>query len=149
MNIRPPWERDYKDRTEDVTIYSYFETWMEDQGCRNCGEEDCQGECEDNEPRIPLKEMDLQKIIDLLPSGVKPSDVKMKMSTDSGDYPAGHYITFYYSKFFPADSKAYKKDKAKYDAAYAEYKEKQSIYDTYIRQREIKELEEKLAKLKK
>lgn len=156
MSMRVPWSQDYENRTVDVTIYSWFESWMEDHYCTWCGEEDCYGECEENEdeeefknPQISLDQISLQKIIDLLPPTVKPSDVKIKMSTDSGDYPTGHYITFYYKKFLPADPEGYKRDKAKYDAAYAEYKKQEAAYDEYVKQQEIKQLEAKLFKLKK
>lgn len=152
MNMHPVMEWNYRDRTEDITIYTYFLSFMEDYRCSYCDEENCHGECEDDEPKTPkiqLDQMDLQKIIDLLPAGIKPSDVKMKMSTDSGDYPTGHYITFYYTKFFSADPKRYKKDKAKYDAAYSEYEQKKIAYDEYVKQQEIKELEQRLSRLKK
>jgi hypothetical protein len=162
-----PWERNYLARTEDVTIYSFYEKYRRDddrQYCEYCDEElgykdgelqDC--DCEDaldekdtrgNHPK--LSQVTLQSILDMLPEGVKPSDVKVSLSLDTGDMGIyGQEVTFSYSKTFEADPEGFKAAQERYEKNYQAYLVEKQKYDEWVHQQEIQALEEKLAKLKR
>lgn len=164
-----PWERQYSARTEEVAIYRHYEKFRSEddsQYCEFCDEElgydaendellDC--DCEDakdaqegrgNFPK--LSQMTLQSILDLLPEGVKPSDVKIAISLDTGDMGIyGHEVTFSYKKTFEADPEGFKVAQKQYEENYQAYLLEKQKYDEWKRLQEVKELEEKLVKLKK
>lgn len=162
-----PWERNYQARTEDVAIYTHYEKYHNDhdkQYCEYCDEElgyDNNGwvacDCEDaqderehrgNHPRIA--EITLQTILDRLPEGVKPSDVKISLSLDLGDMGIyGHEVSFTYKKTFEADPEGFKAAQERYEKNYQAYLAEKQKYDEWKRQEEVKQLEEKLAKLKR
>ncbi len=163
-NYNRPWERDYLPRTEDVAIYRHYEKHRSDddrQYCEFCDEElgyedgeylDC--DCEDakdgqtGQPK--LSQVTLQSILDMLPEGVKPSDVRVSISLDTGDMGIyGHEVTFSYSKTFEADPEGFKAAQKQYEENYQAYLLEKQKYDEYKRLEEVKQLEEKLAKLKK
>lgn len=166
-DYRRPWERDFLPRTEDVTIYSHYEKYHRDDDreyCEYCDEElgysdgelqDC--DCEDakderegrgNHPR--LSQITLQSILDKLPKGIKPSDVKISLSLDTGDMGIyGQEVTFSYSKTFEGDPEGFKAAQERYEANYQAYLVEKEKYDEWKRQEEIRQLEEKLSKLKK
>lgn len=166
-NYSRPWEKNYQARTEDVTIYSCYEKYRNDddrQYCEYCDEElgykdgeylDC--DCEDaldergGKPSSPkLSQITLQSILDRLPEGVKPSDVKMTMSLDSGDMGVyGHEVTFSYRKTFEADPEGFKAAQEEYEKNWQAYLVEKQKYDEWVKQQEIQALEDKLAKLKK
>lgn len=166
-NYMQPWERDYSARTEDVTLYSHYEKFRGDsdrQYCEYCDEElgygddgweDC--DCEDakearsdrgNHPK--LTKVTLQSILDMLPEGVEPSDVNISISLDLGDMGIyGHEVTFSYKKTFEADPEGFKAAQKQYEENYQAYLLEKQKYDEWKRLQEVKELEEKLSKLKK
>jgi hypothetical protein len=167
----PPWERNYVARTEDATIYSHYEKHRSDDDrqyceyCEYCDEElgydendelmNC--DCEDakdeqdyrgNHPK--LSQITLQTILDKLPEGVKPSDVKISLHLDTGDMGIyGHEVTFSYKKTFEADPEGFAAAQKQYEENYQAYLVEREKYDEWKRQEQVKELEEKLAKLKK
>lgn len=162
-----PWEHNYQARTEDVTIYSHYEKYRNDddrQYCEYCDEElgygddgyeDC--DCEDakdarshrgDHPK--LTQVTLQTILDLLPEGVKPSDVKISLGLDTGDMGIyGYEVSFTYRKTFEADPEGFKAAQERYEKNYQAYLVEKQKYDEWKRQEEVKQLEEKLAKLKR
>lgn len=162
-----PWERDYSARTEDVVVYSRYEKYRNDddrQYCEYCDEELGYGEdgwmdcdCEDavdarkhrgTTPRT--KQVTLQTILDLLPEGVKPSDVVMSMELDLGDMGIyGHEVSFTYKKTFEADPEGFKAAQERYEKNWQAYLFEKEKYDNWVKEQEILKLEEKLAKLKK
>lgn len=160
-----PWERDYLPRTEDVTIYSHYEKYRNDddrQYCEYCDEElgcDKNGEYEDcdcadakdgksNFPR--LSQVTLQSVLDMLPKGVKPSDVKMSLNLDTGDMGIyGYEVTFSYKKTFAGDPEGFKAAQKQYEKNYQAYLVEKKKYDEWQKQQEIQALENKLAKMKK
>lgn len=164
-NYMRPWERDYSARTEDVAIYSFYEKYRgeDDVYCEYCGEElnynsktdkfeDC--DCEDakeGQTGFPkLSQITLQSILDMLPEGVKPSDINISMSLDVGDMGIyGQEITFSYKKDFEADPEGFKAAQKQYEENYQAYLIEKQKYDEWQRQEEVKRLEEKLAKLKR
>lgn len=156
-----PWEEDYLPRTEDVVIYSYCEKYHNDdddnQYCEYCEEElDCNQDCncekaKSNKTNFPkLSQMTLQSILDMLPEGVKPSDVKVSIRLDVGDMSIyGQEIIFSYKKTFEADPEGFKAAQERYEKNYQAYLVEKQKYDEWKRQEEIKQLEEKLISLKK
>lgn len=166
-NYMQPWERDYSKRTEDVVLYSHYEKYRGDddrQFCEYCDEELAYGDdgwqdcdCQDakdarshrgDHPK--LKKITLQSILDMLPEGVKPSDVNISISLDTGDMGIyGHEVTFSYKKTFEADPEGFKAAQKQYEENYQAYLLERQKYDEWKRLKEVKELEEKLAKLKK
>lgn len=163
----PPWERDYLPRTVDWTLYSYYEKYEVDDSrkyCEYCDEElgygndgweDC--DCEDakderdhrgNFPK--LSQITLQSILDMLPEGVKPSDVRISINLDLGDMGIyGQEVNFTYRKTFEADPEGFKAAQERYEKNYQAYLVEKQKYDEWKRQEEVKQLEEKLAKLKR
>lgn len=162
-----PWEREYSARTENVAIYSYYEKHRSDddrQYCEYCDEElgydddgwmDCNCEdaldSKDHRGNFPkLSKVTLQTIIDMLPEGVKPSDVSISLSLDTGDMGIyGHEVTFSYKKTFEADPEGFKAAQKQYEENYQAYLLEKQKYDEWKRLEEVKQLEEKLAKLKR
>jgi hypothetical protein len=163
-----PWERDYLPRTEDVAVYSYYDKYRnkyDGKYCEYCNEElgydeddelkDC--DCEDaqeskggktNFPK--LSRITLQSILDMLPEGVKPSDVKISISLDIGDMSIyGQELTFSYKKTFEADPEGFKTAQERYEKNYQAYLVEKKKYDEWKHQEEIKKLEEELARLKR
>lgn len=166
LNRLEPWKNDYGKRTKDIVIYECWKS-IADQYDMDYDEDDDDGDDEERDymkysihrhdqpqtPTIPLDNMNLQKLIDLIPAGLKPEDIKMRMSINMSDMgPSkndGQTITFYYTKTFPADIEQYNKDKAAYDLEFKEYEKKKKIYDKWVKDEEIKKLESQLKKLKK
>jgi hypothetical protein len=172
MDVRSVWITDYEKRTKDIVIYTHYQTLGH---CRYCDNDNCGGKCEEavknnyvsndeeryynnlfyrrEQPKIPKIDIDamtLQKVLDMLPEGIKPSDVKIEVGVSSGDMGYyGYYLQFYYTKTFPADMEQYKKDKAIYDKAWKEYLKKDKEYQAWLKQKEVEELKSKLKKLKK
>ncbi len=171
-NYNRPWEHDYQERIEDVVLYSHYEKYRYDddkQYCEFCDEElgykgngeyeDCNCEdAQDNKSEFPkLSEITLQTILDMLPEGVKPSDVKISTSLDVGSMSIdGHEVTFSYKKKFEADPEGFKAAMKQYEENYQAYLVEKQKYDEWKasqevaqKQKEIRELKEKLKKLKK
>lgn len=160
-----PWERQYSARTEDVTIYGYYEKYRneDDEGyCEYCNKElelnesdeyevcDCE-DAQDSKSKFPkLSKVTLQTILDLLPEGVKPSDVKVSMELDTGDMGIyGQRVSFTYKKTFEADPEGFKAAQEQYEKNYQAYLVEKEKYDAWVKEQEIKKLENRLAKLKK
>lgn len=161
MNIFPVWEHDYKKKTVDVIIYSHFEKtpndWDEEE-IEDDGEEDSYARSRSYQDthlknkisKLALSKINLQSLLDNLPEGIKPSDIKMSLNIDCGDMGVyGAEIVFSYKKHFPARLDEFKKDKEAYDKAYAEYEIEEQKYQKFLKEQEIKDLETKLQKLKK
>jgi len=175
MTLSPPFKRDYEPRTVNIVLYAYYYSM---EACEFCGDYNCQSDCEDamqedeqerypggymryynnlyyrryqpKLPKINLEDMDLQKVIDLIPEGVSPKDIKMRIDLDSGDMGYyGYAVEFYYEKTLPDESEQYKTDKAAYDAERAEYLKKFEEYQTWEKYQEILKLEQQINELKK
>jgi len=166
-NYNRPWASDYEARTEDVTIYGYYEKFRNDddrQYCEYCDEElgykdgeyldcdcvDAKDEQEDRGSFPKLSQVTLQTILDMLPEGVKPSDVRISMSLDTGDMGIyGQEISFSYRKTFEADPEGFKAAQEQYEKNWQAYLVEKAKYDEWVKQQEIQALEAKLASLKK
>lgn len=161
-----PWERNYEARTEDVVLYGYYEKFRSDddrQYCEYCDEElsynsdtdeyedcDCEDAQDEKSAHPKLSQITLQSILDMLPEGVKPSDVKISISLDTGDMGVyGHELSFTYKKTFEADPEGFKAAQEQYEKNYQAYLVEKQKYDDWKKQQEIKALEEKIAALKK
>jgi len=163
-----PWKSDYEERTKEITIYRHYESLL---SCDYCSDYDCRGECEEaleaakeeeaeeeenryykeDQPKlkkIPIDKMNLQMLLDMLPEGVEPKDVKFDIHIDESDMGYnGHGMSFYYEKTFPEDMERYKKDLAAYRKDLAEYTEKRKKFEAWKKQQEIEKLKDKLKKL--
>ena len=161
---RRPYEKDYLPRTENVTVYSYYEKHRNDddsQYCEYCDEElgcdengeyeDCNCEdAQDEKSGFPkLSQVTLQSILDMLPEGVKPADVNMSINLDTGDMGVyGQEVTFSYKKAIKDDPEGFELAKKKYEENYKAYLVEKQKYDTWAKEQQVKELEDKLTKLK-
>lgn len=159
MNRFPVHEWDYQEKDVSAVIYSYYEKiprddYDEDEEEDN-EEEDtwiCTKDTEEKNSirELSLDDINLQMLIDVLPKDVKPSDVKMSMHIDCSSMAVeGTKITFYYHKHLPARPKLYQHDKEAYDKEYAKYEKKLAAYEKWEKEQQIKELEGKIASLKK
>lgn len=152
--IQRPRERDFQERDVDGVLYSYTEDLFyggEDYSCGICGEEDCHGECDPDDGTVeqvktPLSgepgNLTLQQIIDVLPIGITPDDVKMRFDYNDWGGRFHHTITFYYVKHMLADPEGFKQAKEKYAECERLYQIERDKYDAWSR-------EQKRAKLKK
>jgi len=165
-----PNKKNYIEREIVVNLYNHF-SFLRYAGkyweCSYCKSTKCHEECEmaeqdrqRNNPMkaitIPLEEMTLQDIIDLLPIGVNPADIKIGTGTgtgignggigdnieiDNGDCPNGYNITFYYRKTILAEPERYQIDIDIYNKKRDEYKIKLAKYDALqvkIKEKELK-----------
>lgn len=175
MNMSRPNEDDYKKRTREIVLYSYYEKFSYDDYEEEDEDEEFENQRngwnrEENEnvipdgithwysgyrdqptlPKVNLNKITLQSLIDMLPEGVTPKDVKVRSDIDAGDMGIyGHDIVFYYKKKLPAEPKKFKEDMALYNKLYAEYEVKEAAYNQWVKDQQVKELEEKLNNLKK
>ena len=160
MKLHPVFEWDYRKRTVDIIIYQAYENSCEGDYCPHCDKKTCSGQClneyakkgykdQPQIPNTPLKKMTLQSLLDILPKDVTPSDVSMEIINHDWAGVPYSKLVFSYKKSFPADMKQFKIDKAAYDAEWAEYEKKEAAYNEWMKQQEIKLLEDKIASLKK
>jgi len=116
----------------------------------------------DQDEEIPQKpaidmhsNLSLQDILDLAPSGADPKDIIIDIS-----YP--RYVDYirlgfvHMKRDLTAEEAAYQKDMKKfqrelvdYNVAQSKYEKDLAAYQNWLKEQEVKELEEKLAKLKK
>lgn len=160
MKKFPVFEHHYEEKTIPVTIYSYFEKFVgdgddyEEETEDNINEEELSISRRDsyeknNITKKTLSQITLQSLLDNLPEEVKPSDVKIGVNINYNCMAVeGTTVTFYYDKHFPARPELYKQEKELYDKEYREYEIKKSAYDKWLKNNEIRELKEKLAKAK-
>lgn len=147
-----PNKYDYRKRTKEIVLYSYYEKWRGEDDYEEETEEDRESWDHDQPrtPTTPLKKLSLQDIIDMLPAGISPADIKMRIYIDSGDMGIyGQSVTFFYVKTFPADIKKYQADMAKYQERYNAYKIKKDDYDQWVSNQEKKKLELQFEDLRK
>lgn len=144
----PPFEWDFQEKIERITIWSDFE-WIEDGGefFDDCEEEPLQH----GKPPLSSKQCSLQSIIDLIPKELSPKDIKIELFDDSSGMVAPHYraVSFYYEKKIPGHPEELKAAKEKFKQDNEQYKVNKVLYDNWLKKQEIKNLEEKLKKLKK
>ncbi|HEY5267635.1 MAG TPA: hypothetical protein VII94_00695 [Candidatus Saccharimonadales bacterium] len=161
VKLHPVHEWNYKKRTADIVIYQAYKNATENNDyCPHCSKKTCSGQCLNeyakegymDQPKIPntsLHKMTLQSLLDMLPEGVKPSDVKIEMINHDWAGVPYSKLVFSYRKTFPADMKRFKIDKAAYDVEWAEYEKKAAAFKEWETQQEMKLLQDKIAALKK
>jgi len=135
-------------------IYSDYDYVREDM--------DIEEYWEDMDAKVPKKPtkgmydyLSLQDILDLAPPGTEPQNIILDLS-----YP--RYMDYINVSFYvmvrdlEAEEKAYQRAMKQfqhnldvYQEQYVEYEKHKSAYENWMKQQEVKELEEKLAKLKK
>jgi hypothetical protein len=172
MNMSEPNKKDYQVRTRNIALFYYYEHFAHDDYDRDMDEEEEENHRSNfpsndgpmdgvshwysgyrDQPKLPksnMNHLNLQQILDLLPAGVAPADVKMSVSIDTGDMGIyGHEVVFYYKKKCPAEPEQFKKDHDIWKKLCAEYEIRNSAYKKLEADKEIAELEAKISKLKK
>lgn len=162
MKRFPVHEWDYREKDVDVTIYSHYEVTPRDdrdeedeEEYEEMDEEELSRNTRDKKEKNGLRgkslsDITLQSLLDNLPEGITPSDVRISMDIDCSDFAVkGTSLKFYYRKHLPARPELYQEEKAAYDKEWAEYEVKKAEYDRWVKQQEIAKLEGQLAKLKK
>lgn len=167
--VRRPWPSDFDAQTKFVKIYSDSEKYWGDRDpyCDYCGDEGCDGECEEaiedaldaadteeekdaiRNPPPRLDNLSLQDLVNMVPAGVSLSDVHLSIWADDHGGQVSYGCTVGYSKFFPADPEGLKAAQEKYAECEAAYDVEKQKYDEYVRNEKIKELESNLETLKK
>ncbi len=160
MSRMPVVEYDYRKRTQNIIIYQAYVNNFDCDYCPHCDKKTCTGQCLNEYaeegygdqpviPNTPLHKMTLQSLLDMLPEGISPADVKIELIDDDWSGVPFAKVAFSYKKTFPANMEQFKKDKAAYDAEWAEYEKKKAAYDQWVKRQQIKKLEGELAQLKK
>lgn len=162
MNSIRPWKVNYEKRKKDIVIYSYTQHAYADERdyCPSCDEDIniCSGQClgdslyhDKDQPAIPevkIEDLNLQDILNMLPPNITISDVKMSLiGNDWGGIPYTTF-SFFYEKEFPEDFDQFEIDHSAYEKEYAEYEIKRNLYDQWMKEQDIKELENKILKIK-
>lgn len=151
----------YPDGKEEVTLYAdsdfLFDDGVFDYRCEECLDEGCE-ECESwnhvDPDHVSLDSMTLQDIIDKIPEGYSPSDVKMKFGASlcsMGPSPEDNvFVEFVYRK--PIDLQAeidrYSKAQERYEKKMVEYEKAKKEYDEWKHAQDIAEAQAKLDELK-
>lgn len=156
LSYHEPDKEYYFNRTQHIELYSFYQKLGL---CGYCGEENCHETCEEaiadlGEPENPqyphINDMTLQSLIDMIPEGMSPSDIKFKINIDASDMAyEGHSVSFYYKKPLPDRSEEYQKAYDEYTLKLNEYTKKLNEYNEWKKQQDILDLEKKLAELKK
>ena len=156
-----PNRKDYigKGAIERKAIYSDFEILREDVDDDDGEFWEGLGYDEGEQPskaKIGIRDhLTLQDILDLMPPGAEPKDIVFNLS-----YP--RYVDYIAVSFnhwernleteeatYNRDLKTYQKDLLKYQDDLAKYQKDLADFQQWEKEHQVKELEEKLAKLKK
>jgi hypothetical protein len=150
----PPDKKYYFNRTKDIIIYTFYQSL---ENCNYC-DEICNGTCEkyleDNNLESPdpenIKIDNLKNLLDLIPEGLTSNDIKFRIDISSGDMAYyGHSVSFYYKEKLPDLKEEYDKALATYNKEYTKYKKEHDKFLLWKKEKDITELEIKLAELKK
>lgn len=141
----PPSGYQYEATTEAHYIYKYSED-LDPEGVLEHDED------EERDPSFSAKhpsKINLQWLLDKLPEGKSPKDIKIAFGYDYNCMAfEDHHIGFYYEVKVPAKKAELKAAKEKYKQDLKQYELDLAAYKTYCKEKEIKEAEEKLARLK-
>lgn len=139
-----PFINQYAEHMEREYIYSFSEKLQEYD---DWDEEDCE---EKKTPEKPINEVDLGWLLNKLPDGIKPSDVKIEFGYHANSMAyESHWVCFYYEVKVPAKKEEYKEAKKKFNKDMVKYKEEMEEYRKACHQKKIKETEDELEQLKK
>lgn len=137
----PPNESEYWEKIERRYIYSCLQSLNED----DYYEEDEGGE----EEVKPIEKVDLGWLLTQIPKGIKPEQIKIEFGYNASSMAyEDHYVRFYYEVTVPARFDEYLLALKKYEEAAKQYKTDLAAYEKVCHDQEIKETEEKLARLK-
>lgn len=149
----------YTDGKEDVTIYRDSDFLFDDFDfrCPECNDEGCE-ECEseswNDKDHKSIKSITLQDIIDKIPKGLSPSDIKIKFGasySDMGPSPRDNvWVEFYYRAPIDLQSELdkYAKERERYKLEMDEYKIAKKKFDQWKLKQDIAEMQAKLDELK-
>lgn len=139
----PPYKGDYEGKVKRKYIYEFWETLNEDAEWDDDEEE---------EPRKPTKDInkvDLAWLAAQIPDGISPSQIKIEFGYNASSMAyEDHYIKFYYEAKVPARKEEYKAAQKKYKEQKEQYDKDMAAYKAACREQEIKDTEEKLARLR-
>lgn len=141
----PPYEYQYRERTERKYIYSFTQIFNHE------GDRDYDDEGEDfgNSEKEP-HEVNLAWLLTQIPEGVSLDQIKMEFAYKASCMAyENHYVKFYYEATIPARTAELEAAKAQYASDLAIYEKNLAVYQQKIKEKEIADLEAKLAKLKK
>ena len=140
----PPSRYEYKEKVEKRYIYRFTASLREDWDEENDDDED--------KPEVPLKpieEVDLAWLMTLVPEGIKPEQIKIDFGYRASSMAfENHYVGFYYEVAIHARDAEYNVAIREYEAATRQYENDMAEYKVWAYKQEIKEAEEKLARLK-
>jgi hypothetical protein len=103
----------------------------------------------------------LADLLKKLPKGISPAELRFEHQSCDHGYNSESYTHIYYMTIEPTPQykslmiayrkqmKAYQKAWAKYRVAYKTYVEAKNVYDAWAEEQELKNLEKRLADLKK
>lgn len=147
----PPKE-EYYTKVERKYIYQCSESLRED--------DDWDDEDEDEDtpklPQKPITEVDLGWLLQQVPEGVTPSQIKIEFGYNASSMSYDdHYVNFYYEIVGKLDKKSYnqalkfyEEDMKRYEKEIKQYEKDKAEGEAKAKAEEIKELEEKLKELK-
>lgn len=161
-----PREWEYKKRAKQISIYeSSQKIWVDrDYYCDYCNRENCNEECEEaladkeendlycdkDQPKtidLKLEKVSLQTLIDQIPEGLTPNDIKISLSYNDRGVMYSQKLSFYYIKTFPANRKGYNEAKKKYDEAEKLYFIEREKYDQWVKEQKKEKLLKELKEL--
>lgn len=138
----PPSKYEYEKKIERRYIYEFWESLQEDEW----------NDDEEEEKRVPIKDIakvDLAWLLKQVPEGIDPGQIKMEFGYNANAMAfEDHYIKFYYEVKVPARKEEYKIAQKKYTKEKEQYDKDMAAYKVACREQEIKDTEEKLARLK-
>lgn len=140
----PPFEFHYDEKVEKKYIYEFWESLREDDDDGWDDEEE-----EKRVPEKPISEVNLAWLVSKVPEGVSLDQIKVEFGYNANCMAyEDHYVGFYYEVKIPARKKEFRAAMKKYKEDLAQYEKDLAEYNEACRLQEIKETEERLAKLK-
>jgi len=145
----PPFEYTYKARTERRYIYKFSENLQEGEDDFDDDEDKEEDKEDASLPKKDISKVTLSWLIKQIPDGLRHKDIKIEFGFKANCMAyENHYVNFYYEVKIPAQTDAYKAAKEQYQKDLKKYEQDLIDYNEYCKNKEIKETEEKLAKLK-
>jgi hypothetical protein len=146
----PPMEYQYEACIDRKYIYKFSENAIPDEDYYNDDDEDEEESEEDAKlPKKPVDKINLAWLLKQIPDGVSPKDIKIEFGVNYNCMSLeDKYLNFYYEVKVPAKKAELKAAKEKYKNDLKQYESDMVAYEAYCKAKEIKEAEEKLARLK-
>ena len=151
-------EHYHEDGKEQVVLYSDSQRLVDhcdyDDWCDECNNEGCE-ECQVNsKDHVSIESLTLQDIIDKIPEGYTPSDVKMSLGMQLNQMGISNTDCFWINFVYRApvslqeELDKYAKEQERYDKGMVKYKEAKKKYDKWKQDQDIVEMQAKIDKMK-